>query len=447
MKVLHIPFGYFPDVPGGTEVYVAALVRELGARGIINVVAAPTQAPTVSRYEFDGIPVHRVPTSPSPRPLAEMYGRGDSRFALGIADIVATEAPDVVHFHAYTPAINGGLAMRIRSLGPAIALTYHTATVTCQRGTLLRFGNTVCDGRMVVGRCAACVIQQNGIPRPLADVVGRMPDVLGRALLSRNLQGGAWTALAMSALLQMRHADTRDFLGAADVVIALAGWVRTLLIANDVDPAKIVVSPHGVAEEPREVARATRRAPTEQPLRAVMLGRIDEMKGMDLPLAAMHAHRDLHVSLDIYGSVQTENEYVAALRRRVAADSRVRLLPAVRPTDVPRVIAGYDVILVPSQVLETGPLVVLEAHASGVPVIGSDLGGIAERVRDGVDGRLVNPRSIGAWASALREAASDPSLVAKWRAAIGAPRTLADVASQMDMIYRSVARRETSSRS
>ena len=60
-------------------------------------------------------------------------------------------------------------------------------------------------------------------------------------------------------------------------------------------------------------------------------------------------------------------------------------------------IRKYDALVVPSVWLETGPLVVLEAFAAGVPVIGSRLGGIAEMVRDGVDGLLFgagNPEDL-----------------------------------------------------
>ena len=41
LKTLHFPFGYFPDVRGGTEVYVAALCRELRRSGNDVAVAAP----------------------------------------------------------------------------------------------------------------------------------------------------------------------------------------------------------------------------------------------------------------------------------------------------------------------------------------------------------------------------------------------------------------------
>ena len=41
MKVLHVPFGYYPDPVGGTEVYVAELASALRRLGIDSAVAAP----------------------------------------------------------------------------------------------------------------------------------------------------------------------------------------------------------------------------------------------------------------------------------------------------------------------------------------------------------------------------------------------------------------------
>ncbi len=71
----------------------------------------------------------------------------------------------------------------------------------------------------------------------------------------------------------------------------------------------------------------------------------------------------------------------------------------------------YDVLAVPSQWLETGPLVVMEAFAAGVPVLGSNLGGIGELVTSGVDGLLVEPASIVAWRTALEALCRDRELL------------------------------------
>jgi glycosyltransferase involved in cell wall biosynthesis len=96
----------------------------------------------------------------------------------------------------------------------------------------------------------------------------------------------------------------------------------------------------------------------------------------------------------------------------------------------------YDLVAVPSQCLETGPMVVLEAFAAGVPVIGSDLGGIAELVTHGTDGLLVEPRAVTAWASVLRKISDDPVLLGQLRSNICPPRRISESARDMAELYR-----------
>jgi glycosyltransferase involved in cell wall biosynthesis len=85
--------------------------------------------------------------------------------------------------------------------------------------------------------------------------------------------------------------------------------------------------------------------------------------------------------------------------------------------------------------------VVLEAFAAGIPVVGSKLGGIAELVRDGVDGLLVTYDSLGEWAVALRRLATDPWLVQHLRGGVRPPRRMAEVADEMLGVYAEVAAR------
>jgi glycosyltransferase involved in cell wall biosynthesis len=97
--------------------------------------------------------------------------------------------------------------------------------------------------------------------------------------------------------------------------------------------------------------------------------------------------------------------------------------------------AGYDLIAVPSRWLESGPLVVLEAFAAGVPVLGACLGGVAELVRDGVDGVLVAPDDAPAWAAAIESLAADRPRIVALRQGIAAPRTMDAAASDMAALY------------
>ena len=66
------------------------------------------------------------------------------------------------------------------------------------------------------------------------------------------------------------------------------------------------------------------------------------------------------------------------------------------------VLHDVDVLVVPSMWIENAPFIIREAFAAGVPVIASDLGGMAEMVRDGVDGLLFPPGDARSLAACLR---------------------------------------------
>jgi glycosyltransferase involved in cell wall biosynthesis len=91
--------------------------------------------------------------------------------------------------------------------------------------------------------------------------------------------------------------------------------------------------------------------------------------------------------------------------------------------------------------LESGPLVVLEAFAGGVPVLGSNLGGIAELVEHGVNGFLIEHDKIEAWAATLEKCCDDPQFLNSLCRGIRPPRTMATVADEMLALYHGAIRR------
>jgi glycosyltransferase involved in cell wall biosynthesis len=97
--------------------------------------------------------------------------------------------------------------------------------------------------------------------------------------------------------------------------------------------------------------------------------------------------------------------------------------------------------VVPSIWWENSPLVIQEAFMHGRPVICSDIGGMAEKVIDGVNGlhfTAGDPRSL---ATVLRRAASDPELWDRLRK--GAPRiySIKDQVAYLKGLYRGLAAR------
>jgi len=429
-RVLHIPFTWFPEACGGTEIYVRGLIRELAAHGWGNQVAVPA---AVARVEvLDGVTVHRIQMAAA---LSQemLYGAGDPLSAQGFAAVLDAEKPTVVHFHAFSPAISVLWLEAARSRGIPCVYTYHTPTLACMRGTLMRWGHVPCDGEMKALRCAACYLHGLGLPQPLA---------WSMAVLSPALQSlGSRVPFRSLPLTRMRHEAARHWLDGMNCIVVLCQWGWELMNRNTIPVEKLSVLRHGLAVESSRI-NSSARSPDGSEGDAVKLaffGRLDRTKGLHVLMAALERQPDL--KLELHGYVIADHSARASMRdvfARLEADVRVKLHPPVSPDQVVSVMAGYDAVVVPSVWLETGPLVVLEAFAAGVPVLGSDLGGIPEWVTHEQDGLLVRAGDPDAWAQALSRFTHDPALRSRLHAGVKAPPTMADVAVKMEEIYREV---------
>ncbi len=438
MKVIHVPFCFYPEPVGGTEVYVSSLARRQQEQGIDAVVAAP--AVTNAAYTHGGLPVRRFAMSAVTADVRQLYDEGDVEAAREFGGLLDQELPDLVHLHAFTRAISVRLAEEVKRRGIPLVFTYHTPTVTCQRGTLLEYGERVCDGKLAVARCSSCTLQAHGVPRLMSRAMAQIPAGVGAALGSLGASGALWTALRMSELTRTRQRSFQLLMDHVDAVVAVSDWVRDVLLRNGVPESKVLVSRQGVADAPSAHSIRTLRG-ADEPLRLAFLGRIDRTKGLDVVLRAIRQVPNLPVRMDIYGIMQGQSSdpYLQRMKGLAEGDVRFRWLDPLPAGEVVSTLAEhYDLTLVPSQWLETGPLVVYESFAAGVPVLGSDLGGIAELVQNGVNGLLVSADSADAWATALTQVVRDGALLQKLRRGIRPPRTMRDVACDMERLYRVV---------
>jgi glycosyltransferase involved in cell wall biosynthesis len=270
-------------------------------------------------------------------------------------------------------------------------------------------------------------------------LLGALPAGLGRFAGTAGLKGGIWTALRSSELVAVRHAAIRRFLlEETDHIFAVCEWVRSVLVANGVPPGKITLSRQGT--RPPESPGATARAASPEtlsPLRLAFLGRVDRVKGIDILIDALALLPHPELRLDVFAVVQGEEarRLEKDLVAKARSDRRIRFMPPVAAHDVVECLRGYDALLVPSQVLETGPLVIYEAFAAGIPVVGSALGGIAELVGNGETGLLVDERSAAAWANAIRRLVEEPGLLRKLKDAPKPTRTAKDAARDAAEVY------------
>lgn len=436
LKIIHVPFGYHPDPIGGTEIYVESLARQFNQLGVLSTIAAP--GGKNEAYRINDLPVRRFAVATAVHDLREMYGEGDELAACGFGEILDQERPDLVHLHAFTRGVSLRLVRVAKQRALKVVFTYHTPTVSCQRGTLMRWGNEVCDGKLDVQRCTACTLHALGTNHFNAQALSYLPVTVGKLAGMAGLSGGIWTALRMTDLVHLRQQTFRALMREVDQVVALCQWTKDLLIHNDVDAEKIAVSRHGLA--PQGIPPVTYYNPLPAtPLRIVFLGRLDYTKGPDLLIRAIRALPGLAIELDFYGILQAgADRYAQQLGELAEGDVRIRFLPPVTSQQVVALLRDYNLLAVPSRCLETGPLVVLEAFAAGTPVIGSWLGGIAELVEHEVNGLLVAAESVEGWCLALRRCYEDRTLLESLRRCVRAPRGMDAVAQEMLYLYERV---------
>jgi glycosyltransferase involved in cell wall biosynthesis len=189
-------------------------------------------------------------------------------------------------------------------------------------------------------------------------------------------------------------------------ILAVSDYIRTRLLGLGFPPDRVQTHYIGVDTGSFEVA------PLENRGRIVLaVGRFVEKKGFEHLIDAMaEVQRRVPGSeLVLIGSGPREG----ALRRRAgAALGAHRIFGPCDAAEVRRWMARARVLAVPSVESRSGdteglPIVVLEALASGLPVVGSRHAGIPEAVQDGRSGHLVPERDAAALAARLADVLED----------------------------------------
>lgn len=186
-------------------------------------------------------------------------------------------------------------------------------------------------------------------------------------------------------------------------------------VRNIVGPtARVLLAPHGVDTE-QFVPPATDRDPTVTPVQLLAVGRLVAKKGYPVLLEALGllSRAGTPVACTIIGAGPLAEE----LAYRIEQLGLSEVVSVVGARTQPEVAAAYqqaDVFVQASVVLPDGdrdgiPNSVLEAMASGLPVVASAIAGIPEVVTDQVTGLLVAPADPAALAEALRRLVDDPA--------------------------------------
>ncbi|WP_029733489.1 glycosyltransferase family 4 protein [Deferrisoma camini] len=216
----------------------------------------------------------------------------------------------------------------------------------------------------------------------------------------------------------------------ADALIAVSQELKDRMVALGADSMRVHVIPNGVdlgRFSPRERPRGSRH-------RLLTVCNLVPGKGVDVVIRAV-AGLEPEAELWVAGD-GPERPHLEALARGLGLEARVRFLGRVPHEEMPRLYAEASLFCLASRA-EGCPNVVLEALASGVPVVATRVGGIPEWVEEGRTGFLVEPGDPEAFRGALSRALAHPWDPAAIRAALRG-RTWQDVAEAVEAVFRGV---------
>jgi glycosyltransferase involved in cell wall biosynthesis len=238
----------------------------------------------------------------------------------------------------------------------------------------------------------------------------------------------------------------QGFFRFVDGFIAPSEFLRQRYIDWGLPADRIVVIENGQAEAapmaPRPLIGAQGRH------HFGFFGQVTPYKGLDLILEALLAmpveqRKQIVVELHCVNFETQASAFVEKLERLLAPlkeEGVVRWMGPYSREQLGARMAGVDWVLVPSIWWENSPMVIQEAFTFGRPVICSDIGGMREKVRPGVDGLHVAVGSASAWGETLTKVVSDAALWDSLRAGIVKPLSVDACAQRHLQVFEALRR-------
>lgn len=293
-----------------------------------------------------------------------------------IGRLLEVEDVDIAHLHIFQHQISPSIFSELKSRGIPIICTLHDLKPLCPNYTMYTNG----------GVCEAC----KG---------GKFYNAVANRCTKNSLFGSLVNAV------EMYFHEFMGYYRQVDCFIAVSQFYRQKMIEFGYPEEKIVYLPNAVNVGEFEVS-------LEISDYILFFGRLSEEKGIETLLFAARENPDIQHVIAGDGPLREElEETIVEL-----GICNVKMVGFKSGAELRELVAKAIAVIVPSVWYENCPMTVLEAFASGRPVIGSDIGGITELIQHNFDGFLFPPKDADALASHIRNLVADPVMASEFGA-------------------------------
>jgi len=428
MKIILASAWYLPDSVGGTEIYTHELAKYLINHGHTVQVFTPRFDLEMNENDtVENVSIVRYSVSKNPEKNV-ISGSKPEEHLTDFIDKVKEFNPDIYHQQTLTWACGKHHLKAVKESGFKTVLTAHIPGIVCLNNEMLLKGKTVCSGIISENPCFECHLHvRKKIPVSISFLLNKISMFLPDSVKENK------------PLLNVLHEKKDELLYVnkySNKIIAVCQWLFDSLKQNGIDDKKLLLSRQGV--DLNKYKMNHERIINDEKLKLLFVGRITHVKGVhNLIRAVQKVNPDL-VELVIVGKAITEDyDYELFWKKESAEFPNIVWKGRLNPEEINREFERADILCVPSIWLETGPLVVYEANAKGLPVLGSDLGGISELVQHEKNGYLVKPGNVEELTKAIFKF-TDRNYLKIINKNVKLPRSTEAVGQDMEKVYLSL---------
>ncbi|MFH1597590.1 MAG: glycosyltransferase [Patescibacteria group bacterium] len=217
-----------------------------------------------------------------------------------------------------------------------------------------------------------------------------------------------------------------------DLFIAVSNKVKELFVAFGVSPEKIIVNHIGT--KATEIIRPVDKA-TGKKITFMFLGKLGRVKGFPILLGAFTRLDQNKCRLLVYGPL---NDDYLRQKDQIEKQYSVQFKGEYKYHHLSEILGQADIGIVPPLWHDNAPQVVFEFFCAKVPVIGSNLGGIPDFVKNDINGLLFNPYQKGDLLLKMKKLIENPELIISYQKNIPNINSMEQHVVKLEQIYENL---------
>ena len=436
MIIVHFIPWHFIYNNGGTEIYVIKLARYQSATGNKVIIVSPNINNESRSYNIDDISVYCYPYTMDNDDGLVVNGVKEPLYLSEYTSFIKLQHPDIIHYHGLWPHLYFYFEVALK-LNIKTVITPHLVSFTCPIGTLKQNNYKICDGKVEEVKCTTCFYSYNtGYKRNFAKKLALLTCALNKITLCQK----NWLYCKLTNtpyLIKSKINFINRLNNHANAIVAISPWYLNILRMNSFDENKLFLVNQaflGPIQKNQEV-----KFKTNDSIRIVFIGRISVEKGIYTLFNALNELTEYKdkFELYLYGKIMDDSINLA-IDNLSKNGFKIVYRGELLHTEVIDELVEADCIILPSIGLEMSPLVIQEAFASGIPVIGSNIGGINDLIDHGINGLLFTVNNPLSLAIEIKKILLNPNTLIDLKNNINYPRTIEDLSINYNSIYKNI---------